>query len=135
MRQQGNVLLVLLVLMAVIASMSIELFTSSLQEFKANEHYNQRFDAFYQTEHCLQKIMLKHFSVPANSSLFDVAIKPLSWWKKHGNACGESSWYYIQSINSETALVSAYHSQHILLQTIVKKDLQQHWHSTNWLQR
>lgn len=134
MKQTGNVLLVLLVLMAVIASISIDLFTSSLQEFKASEHYHQRQEAFYQTEQCLQQTLQGALNERSSQPLLDLTSKSRTWWQRNGRVCGKDRWYLLQSVTAQTLVLSIYHQKHILLQAILRQNTDLQWRLVSWSQ-
>ena len=134
MKQTGNALLVLLVLMTIMASISIDLLTTSLQEFKATTLYNQRLDAFYQTEYCIEQVSQGQLNENVSLKLDDLSQKPLDWWQKNGKPCGDKRWYVTQHLTAQDLLLSVYHEQHILLQAILKKNPGHHWRKVSWSQ-
>lgn len=134
MKQTGNVLIVLLVLMAVIASISIDLFNSSFLAQKVSTALQTQQEAFFQTEACLKQLNTEQFSGKESDLENTLDLYNIEWWQKHGHSCGMDLWYYAQSVKADIVLLHIYHQQHVLLQSTLKKDAMQQWQPLNWAQ-
>jgi len=144
MRQSGNILIFILVLLLVIGLLSINLLNNSLQEAKNTGQFQNARNAFYATEACLLRVKRQITSMPlafpdkpncntercANPYLPDLelATQPLSWWQSHGILCGPHVWQYTELIKHDNTQryiyrITVYHQRHLLLQLYLDKQL------------
>lgn len=122
----GNALIMILIFTLLIASISLDVFDFSLENYKISQKIANHQQALQQSEMCL--LML------ANTDR--IALQPLNnnitnqnpdWWQQHGIGCGQDTKYYAQlrfsAANHNYVLLDIYHKKHILLQAML---LQEH---------
>lgn len=126
MKQSGASLIFVLIILALVSSISIAAFKQSLLEYKIHSHTQQRKQAFYATESCLNRAVMasKAIQVKVSRRVY----------------CNNNNWYQIQRLpgatekNQRYYQITAHNVNHLILQAVAKVSLSKQLQLEAWRQ-
>jgi Tfp pilus assembly protein PilX len=157
-KQNGAILIIMLIIVLVIMSISAIALEMSLLEFKNTTRLNTTTVDFYNAENCLHETAQKIYSATeplahsinckGKSCVNDYTLLyfkqlPISWWETHGNFCAKNIWRYTELLAEKTSddytfyRITVYYYPYGLLQMtigksfIMQQPVIQSWQSTS----